>query len=448
MTRNRYRAAPLITPKMPPAIPYLISNEAAERFSYYGMRAILVVFMTEYLLTHDGVHDVMGEVEARTYFHLFALVVYLSPAMGALIADVFWGKFRTIVTLSIVYCLGHFMLALDHTRIGLVTGLALIAIGSGGIKPCVSANLGDQFGSANSHLITKAFYWFYFAINLGAGISTLATPWLLKHYGPQFAFGLPGLLMLVATWVFWLGRWQYAHIPPKGLGFLKELVKRESLQAMLRLAPIYLFVAFFWALYDQTGSAWVLQAKKMDRLWLGIEWLPSQIQVVNPFLIMLLIPVFSYVIYPVIHTVFPLTPLRKIGMGFFVTVVAFVLVAEIETQISMGLRPNIVWQLFAFVVITAAEVMVSITCLEFSYTQAPKPLKSFVMALFLLSVSLGNAFTSFVNYFIQNEDGTSKLAGAAYYWFFVGVMLVVSVVFVFVAKSYKGKTYVQGEEDE
>ena len=152
---------------------------------------------------------------------------------------------------------------------------------------------------------------------------------------------------------------------------------------MLRLAPIYLFVAFFWALYDQTGSAWVLQAKKMDRLWLGIEWLPSQIQVVNPFLIMLLIPVFSYVIYPVIHTVFPLTPLRKIGMGFFVTVVAFVLVAEIETQISMGLRPNIVWQLFAFVVITAAEVMVSITCLEFSYTQAPKPLKSFVMALFL-----------------------------------------------------------------
>jgi len=181
---------------------------------------------------------------------------------------------------------------------------------------------------------------------------------------------------------------------------------------------------------------------------LGIEWLPSQIQVVNPFLIMLLIPVFSYVIYPVIHTVFPLTPLRKIGMGFFVTVVAFVLVAEIETQISMGLRPNIVWQLFAFVVITAAEVMVSITCLEFSYTQAPKPLKSFVMALFLLSVSLGNAFTSFVNYVIQNEDGTSKLAGAAYYWFFAGVMLVISMVFVFVAKSYKGKTYVQGEEDE
>lgn len=444
MTKNQYRAVPLITSKMPPAISYLICNEAAERFSYYGMRAILVVFMTEYLLNQDGIYDVMGEVEARTYFHLFALLVYLSPVVGALVADVFWGKFRTIVTLSIVYCLGHLMLALDHTRIGLAVGLTLIAIGSGGIKPCVSANLGDQFGLANSHLISKAFYWFYFSINFGAGLSTLVTPWLLKHYGPHFAFGLPGLLMLAATWVFWLGRWEYAHIPAKGLGFLKELMKPESFQAMLRLAPIYLLVAFFWALYDQTGSAWVLQAKKMDRLWLGIEWLPSQIQVVNPFLIMLLIPVFSYVIYPMIHAVFPLTPLRKIGIGFFVTVAAFAIVAEIETKISIGLRPNIVWQLFAFLVITAAEIMVSITCLEFSYTQAPKALKSFVMALFLLSVSLGNAFTSFVNYFIQNEDGTSKLTGPAYYWFFSGVMLVVSIAFVLVAKNYKGKIYVQG----
>ena len=301
------------------------------------------------------------------------------------------GKYRTIMSLSLVYCLGHLALAMDQTRVGLAVGLTLIAVGSGGIKPCVSANLGDQFSSTNSHLLSKAFYWFYFAINFGAGLSTLLTPWLLNHIGPHLAFGVPGLLMLLATWVFWLGRREYVHIPARGKTFLRELLTRDSLLAMWRLTPIYLFVAVFWALYDQTGSAWVLQARNMDLYWMGVEWLPSQIQFVNPFLIMLLIPVFAYGVYPAMDKVFPLTPLRKISIGFFMTVIAFVISAVIEMQIVSGLRPNISWQIAAFVVITAAEVMVSITCLEFSYTQAPWALKSFVMALFLLSVSLGNA---------------------------------------------------------
>ena len=202
MTISPYRTTPVTTDRMPASILFLVTNEAAERFSYYGMRAILVVFMTEYLLNGDGAPDLMGEAEARSYFHLFASAVYFFPIVGALIADVFWGKFRTIVVLSMVYCLGHLALAVDHTRMGLAIGLTLIAIGSGGIKPCVSANLGDQFGSATSHLLSKAFYWFYFAINLGAGISTLLTPWLLHHVGPHVAFGVPGLLMLLATWVF------------------------------------------------------------------------------------------------------------------------------------------------------------------------------------------------------------------------------------------------------
>ena len=142
---------------------------------------------------------------------------------------------------------------------------------------------------------------------------------------------------------------------------------------------------------------------------------------------------------------YPLTPLRKISIGFFLTVIAFAISAQIEWKITLGLRPNIAWQLLAFLVITAAEVMVSITCLEFSYTQAPKALKSFVMALFLLSVSLGNAFTSLVIVFIQNSDGTAKLDGAAYYWFFAGVMLVVSLLFLRVVERYQGKMYLQDE---
>src|SRR5690606_20028323 len=131
---------------------------------------------------------------------------------GALLADVFWGKYKTILTLSIVYCLGHLALALDETRLGLSVGLGLIAIGSGGIKPCVSAHVGDQFGKKNFHLVSKIFSWFYFSINFGSFISTLMTPWLLRNYGPHWAFGVPGGLMLIATIVFWMGRKRFVHI--------------------------------------------------------------------------------------------------------------------------------------------------------------------------------------------------------------------------------------------
>ena len=178
-----YRTAPVAQAGMPAGIPYIIANEAAERFSYYGMRAILVVFMTQYLVNSSGVLDVMSEDEAKGWYHLFVSAVYVTPLLGALLSDGLLGKFRTIIMLSLVYCAGHFVLALDDSRWGLALGLGLIALGAGGIKPCVSSHLGDQFGQSNQGLLTRAFSWFYFAINLGAFVSSLATPWLLHRYG-------------------------------------------------------------------------------------------------------------------------------------------------------------------------------------------------------------------------------------------------------------------------
>lgn len=431
---------------MPPGVWHLVANEGAERFSYYGMRVILVVFMTSMLMSAEGKMDLMGEAEAKTAYHLFASAVYFFPFLGAFLADALWGKYRTIILLSLVYCAGHVALALDHTRAGLAIGLTLIAVGSGGIKPCVSANLGDQFGTQNAHLLPRAFSWFYFAINVGAFGSTLLTPWLLEHYGPGLAFGVPGLLMFAATGIFYAGRRGYAHIAPSGWSIVQDLKNPQSWKPILKLCGIYVFVAFFWSLYDQTSSAWVLQAKHMDRHWLGVEWLPSQIQAVNPILILIFIPLFTYVVYPALQSVMTLTPLKKIALGLFIAVGAFSISALIETQISEGAEPSIVWQLLAFVVITMAEVLVSITCLEFSYTQAPLKLKSLVMGLFLLSVSLGNAFTALVNYCIQQSDGSVLLEGAAYYWFFAGVMLLVACLFLFVAKGYREESFLQGTE--
>ena len=186
----------------------------------------------------------------------------------------------------------------------------------------------------------------------------------------------------------------------------------------------------------------------MDRHWMGIEWLPSQIQAINPILILLFIPLFVYGVYPMLSRCMELTALRKMSIGFFVTVVAFMISAYIEQLIAQGQMPPIAWQLLAFVVITAAEVMVSITCLEFSYTQAPLKLKSLVMGLFLLSVSVGNGFTALVNFLIQSPDGSVLLTGPEYYWFFAGVMFMVACVFLFVVGRYQETSYLQGSERE
>jgi POT family proton-dependent oligopeptide transporter len=448
--------APVSSTEMPRGIPYIVTNEAAERFSFYGMKGILIIFMTKYMLDAQGGEDFMGEDEAKGYYHLFTSAVYFTPILGAIIADAFFGKYKTILFLSMVYCAGHFVLAMDETRMGLAIGLGLIALGSGGIKPCVSAHVGDQFGRTNGHLLEKVFGWFYFAINLGAFLSTMLTPWLLANYGPHLAFGLPGILMALATVFFWMGRKVFIHIPPGGNDFLRETFSKKGLSAIGRLAIIYAFVAMFWALFDQTGSAWVLQAdhELMDRNFLGTEWLPSQIQSINPIMIMVFIPIFNGVkalkwpgLYTLLGRVWTLTPLRKIGLGFFITVPAFLVPAWIETQFAAGVQVNIAWQLFAYVVLTAAEVCVSITCLEFSYTQAPKRMKSVIMACFLMSVSLGNIFVAAVNFFIQNDDGTSKLAGADYYNFFALCMLVTAIIFIPVALRYKEEVYLQDEAE-
>jgi POT family proton-dependent oligopeptide transporter len=400
---------------MPAGIPFIIGNEAAERFSFYGMRAILVVFMTQYLLSSEGVADTMNEEEAKGWFHLFVSAVYITPLLGALISDGLLGKYRTIILLSLVYCLGHFALALDHTRLGLLLGLGLIALGSGGIKPCVSAHLGDQFGRTNAQLLPRAFGWFYFAINLGAFFSILITPWLLQQMGPAWAFGVPGVLMVIATLLFWTGRHRFVHIPAGGLEFVRETFSRDGLLTLARLLILYLFVAVFWALYDQTGSAWVLQAQSMDRLLFGMEILPAQIQAANPLLVMLLVPTFSYFIYPAIQRRWRLTALGKIGFGMLLAALAFAISGWAQHQIDLGHIPSVTWQLLAYLVLISGEVMVSITCLEFSYTQAPNRMKSFVMAFFMMSIALGNLFTSLVNFAIADSN---RLQGADYYSFF------------------------------
>ncbi len=451
MPKTEYLTAPPRTERLPPGIPYIIGNEAAERFSFYGMNCILVPFMTLYLMNAAGQPDHMTGTQADAWYHTFVSAAYLLPVLGAFLADALFGKYLVILSLSIVYCFGHFTLSMNDTRMGLVLGLSLIALGTGGIKPCVSANVGDQFTTSNQHLIARWFNWFYFAINAGSTVSTLLIPWLLEHKGPRIAFGVPGIAMAIATVIFWMGRRKFVHLPPAGLvNYARELSRPENLKALLNLLILVPFAAMFWALWQQNFSSWVVQAKDMNRHLFGIEWLPAQIQTVNPIFIILLLPLFSYVIYPVVGRFIKVTPLRRFGAGLWAAAAAFLIIAWVQTRIDAGRHPTILWQILAFVVLTAGEVLLSVTHLEFSYTQAPRKMKSLVMCLYLGAISLGNAFTAGVNFFIQNPDGSAKLKGAAYFYFFVEVMAGTALLFLIVSPFYRGKTYIQeaaGKED-
>ena len=514
--------------KMPAGIPFIISNEFAERFCFYGINSILTVYMVQYLHFTDS--------RGAAWQSLFKSGAYFFPLVGAIVSDVFWGKFKTIVIFSLLYVAGCVALALSgHTEAALASSLMLVALGTGGIKPCVSTNVGDQFTAKNQHLIERAFSWFYLAINAGSLISIALCPVLLQKpgFGPKWAFGMPAVMMLVATAVFVTGRAKFAVVPPAGKAWLSDVFSKEGVKLILSLLVVYFFVACFWMLWDQSnGNTWTLQAQSslMDKnVGFGLTLLPAQVQVVNGFFILLLAPGFSYLVYPFFERFFKVTPLRKIGAGLFVTASSFVIIAWIEKQIQSGHSVSVWWQIFAYLVMTAGEVLVSITALEFSYKQAPLRVKSFIMALFLLSISFGNLMIAAVNhamvrpvhaqsmevgaqtwvkiaeadifvtgqkidftgnvgvqylkadgklqplegtflvsavdnashrvqlmdvvqrkpiessgaYTAGGEVSTYWLVGPAYFYFFIAVMLVVSVIFIFVAMAYKEKTHVR-----
>jgi len=443
----QYKTAPIPSTDMPRGIPYIIANDIAERFSFYGMKAILVIFMTQYLVARDGTLATFSDEDAKSYFHLFAATAYFLPIVGAIVSDAFLGKYRTIILLSLVYCGGHLALGVDDTKVGLFLGLSLIAMGSGGIKPCVASHVGDQFGKTNQHLLARAFSWYYLGINIGSATSSLLTPWLLEHYGPSVAFGVPGGFMAAATLTFWLGRNKYIHIQPTGMSYIRDITGPEGRRVVKRLVIIYIFVAAFWSLFDQMGSTWVLQAENMDKHIFGYELLSSQIQAFNPFLIIVLIPVFTYIVYPIAGRFVELTSMRKMTLGMFLTATPFVVTAWCEHRIQAGITPHIAWQLLAYLLLTIAEVMLAITCMEFSYTQAPKRMKSLVMSLFYLSISAGNLFTAAVNQIIQNPDGSNRLDGASYHLFFAGFMLITAILFAIYSNFYNEEYIVQNEAE-
>lgn len=360
----------------PLSIAFIVVNEFCERFSYYGMKAVLTLYFLYFLHWNEDT--------STSVYHAFSSLCYFTPILGAAIADSWLGKFKTIIYLSLVYVLGHIFKSLGaipilggkmlHTILSLV-GLSLIALGTGGIKPCVAAFGGDQFEEKHAEARTRYFSVFYLSINAGSLISTFITPMLrgdVKCFGEDcyaLAFGVPGLLMVVALVVFAMGSKMYRKPPPEGnivarvskcIWFAvcnrfrnrsRDVPKRPhwldwaaekypkplimDVKALTRILFLYIPLPMFWALLDQQGSRWTLQANKMNGDLGFFVLQPDQMQVLNPFLVLIFIPLFDLVIYRLISKLrINFSSLRKMAVGMILACLAFAVAALVEIKIN------------------------------------------------------------------------------------------------------------------
>jgi POT family proton-dependent oligopeptide transporter len=409
----------------PRQIKYIIGNEICERFSYYGMMSILELYMADRLK--------MGGTKATEILHLFGTAAYFLPLVGGWIADRWLGRYWTILTISLFYCLGHGTLAaFEGSKAGLFAGLTLIAIGAGGIKPCVSAFVGDQFGAHQEHLLTKIYGWFYWAINLGSAAAFFIIPWVRREHGYAWAFGIPGIAMGLATLIFWLGRKYYVRQPPSRQTPRSAGEKAEDRRTLWRIAVVFLPISMFWALFNQVNSNWVLQGKQMT----PFHMLNGEtMQGAGAVLVMIWTPVLTLVLYPLAERFgCRPTPLRRMGLGMFLGGLSFIVSGVIQGWMDRGGAVSILWQLAPYVVLEAGEVLVSATALEFAFEQAPQRLKSVVMSMWLVTISAGNfliaVFTGLNEHFV-------KARGAAQIYFYAGMLFVVAVIFMFCANWFR-----------
>jgi POT family proton-dependent oligopeptide transporter len=443
--------------RYPPQIKFIIGNEACERFSYYGMLGILELYLKNRMQ--------MGADGATQVLHLFATAVYFLPLLGGWLADRYWGRYWTILSISLFYCLGHATLAMfEGSRAGLFAGLTLLAIGAGGIKPCVSAFVGDQFGPNQDRVLRKVYGWFYWAINLGAAFGFFVIPMVRNKAGYGWAFGVPGIFMGLATLIFWLGTKQYVRQPPQradrgagfwtvvwfalrhrgerksGRHFLDAALARfsseevQSARAVAGILMIFLTVPMFWALFNQVNTTWVLQGNKMTPFYvLDGETMQSA----GSVLVMIWVPILTLVVYPWLERrgILP-TPLRRMSAGMVLGAVSFVICGYIQSRMDHGATLSVAWQLIPYIVLEAGEVMLSATALEFAFSQSPERMKSIVMSFWLMTMSVGHFL---VAVFTNLNSNYVHAHGAVEFYFYAALMVVVAVAFIFLATRYRGR---------
>ncbi|KAF8368193.1 pept-3 [Pristionchus pacificus] len=394
----------------PKSVLFILGCEFCERFSFYGMKALLTVYLvTEHHLSPST---------AVLLYHLFSCIAYLSPLIGSIAADSFiivhnnvfqtqfildisddtklffmYPSFMCSVTffyhserypVLIIVCLILFNYLIynctgDNRSLFDFTGLIIIALSTGGIKPCVSAFAVDQFRDDQEKLRAQFFSFFYFSINGGALFAILITPILksrISCFGAStcfpLAFGVPGILMLFALIIFSSGSRSYKKLPPSRSNVALQLISCaitairkkcngektlmngdwmslaspqhsqltiQSLRSFLSVSLVFAPIILFWALFDQKGSTWILLARKLNYRIGGLNVIPEQINFLNPLLILILVPIFEGIVYPLARKIVNVTPLRKMATGGILTAISFIMCGFIQLEADRDQPP-------------------------------------------------------------------------------------------------------------
>jgi POT family proton-dependent oligopeptide transporter len=437
------KASPAAT-SHPAGFYFIFWGEFAERCSYYGMRAIMPLYLTGVLLFEDD--------KATAYYSYFKSACYLLPLLGGFVADRYFGKYWTIVGFSIPYVLGHFVLGIQ-TEPALILAFILLACGSGVIKPNISTLMGmtyDQKRPGQYALRTSAFLWFYFSINVGAFISQFALPRLRTHIAEtsgdlglayRTAFQFPAWLMVLALAAFAAGKRYYAVevIDRKRITTPEE--RRQRWQVLTTLFWVFALIVFFWVAYEQNDNLWTFFARDHVDLTLNLgftqmSFSPDGFQFINSLLILVLVPLFGLLWRKVDPqgTRFPAA--TKIFLGFLVTAATSGVMALAAFQAASSTeKVSAWWMVLGYFVLTVGEILVYGTGLELSYTAAPATMKGFVTACFLVTNSLGNLINSQFSQLYNKQ-----LAPAPFFALTAGIVVVAAIAFYFVGKRLTRET--------
>jgi dipeptide/tripeptide permease len=444
-------AQPAPAAKVPTSHPvafwFFFWGEFAERASFYGMRTILALYLTSVL----G----FAATDAGPIQYRFKAAVYFLPLLGGFIADRFFGKYWTIVGFSIPYVAGHFILGIPHP-IAVYIALALLAGGSGVIKPNISTLMGqtyDEQRPGQEKLLSSAFLWFYFAINVGSLISTFALPAIRDHYaGPHgdkaqlqhayaLAFQFPAWVMVAALIVFAAGKPFYAK--EKRVRRTPTAEERaERWKTLGKLAGIFTLIVFFWVPYEHNDTIWVWFIRDYVHLphlpnIFGLNpdqrIAPDQVQSLNPLFVLIFAPFFVWFFRKVDPNDRIFTATNRMLLGFGMGVLSALLMwaaaalAGGSPDAPQGLvvpesqKISILWPVAAYITLTLAEVLIYGTGLELSYTAAPQSMKGFITGCFLATIMIADLINDRMSQLYGGSltdplEHRGRLAPASFFW--------------------------------
>jgi len=392
----------------PKGLAFLFATEMWERFSYYGMRALLVLYMVKHLLQPGQAETVIGygAIKAALEFifgplgvqplssHIYGLYtafVYLTPVIGGLIADRWLGQRRTVIIGAVLMSIGHFMMAFEPL---FLLALFVLILGNGAFKPNISTQVGTLYAPGDPRR-DRAFSIFYVGINIGAFFSPLVCGTLGETYGWHYGFAAAGIGMLIGTLIYVAG-WPTLPTDDRTLRARdrKRPLDRDEWRRILALAILFIPVSLFWAAYEQQGNTIALWADaQTDRsinllVWQGqipVTWF----QAFNPFMIFAFTPcVVALWAWQAQRNREPST-VTKMALGCFGIMLANLVLVLAAWRAGAG-QASWLWLALYFAIVTLGELYLSPTGLSLVTKVAPVSVVSLVMGLWLATSFAGN----------------------------------------------------------